>query len=175
MTIAFDASLLPERAGKRIALVGLGNELNGDDAAGVLVVREIKERLSTTGGGADSSASACLLIEGGTAPENYTGPLRRFQPDWVIMIDAAHLEEAPGSLAWIAWEEIGGMSASTHTLPPSMLARYLMQELGCRVALIGIQPEHLEFDEPVSAPVAEAVKNLAQELAGWCRGDPARL
>jgi hydrogenase 3 maturation protease len=90
--------------------------------------------------------------------------LRRFQPHLVLLIDAAHLGEAPGSLAWVDWQDTSGLSASTHTLPPTLLAKYLIHELGCRVALIGIQPLQLEFDAPISPAVELAVHELAAGL-----------
>ncbi len=142
-----------------MAILGVGNELNGDDAAGVRVVRELSARLSATPG--------VLLIDGGTAPENYTGPIRRFRPDLVIQVDAAEQEEAPGTTTWVDWREADGLSASTHTLPPSVLAKFLVSELGCEVALIGIQPASLELGEPLSPAVERAVAGLAGKLYTW--------
>ncbi len=149
---------------RKIAVLGIGNEQNGDDAAGVLVVRGLKEIFEP---GAGNGARSLLLIEAGLAPENFTGVLRRFQPDMVLLIDAANLSEEPGSTAWIDWEDVDGMSASTHTLPPTLLAKYLIHEINCRVTLIGIQPAQLDFDSPVSAQVKGSVERLTQALAGW--------
>src|SRR5512147_1394215 len=123
---------LPIPRPARVAILGIGNELSGDDGAGVRVVRELAARLPATPG--------VLLIDGGVAPENFTGPLRRFQPDLVLEIDAALLDEPPGTTRAIDWREADGLSASTHTLPPSVLASYLVSELKCDVRLIGIQP-----------------------------------
>ncbi|HEY3380838.1 MAG TPA: hydrogenase maturation peptidase HycI [Vicinamibacterales bacterium] len=150
---------LPTPRPARVAILGVGNDMNGDDGAGVSVVRELAARMPATPG--------VLLIDGGTAPENFTGPIRRFRPDLVIEIDAADQGEPPGTVAWIDWREADGMSASTHTLPPSVLANYLSSELGCRVALVGIQPEGLEMGTPLSPTVASAVRDLADALSGW--------
>lgn len=150
---------LPAPRPARVAILGVGNELNGDDAAGVCVVRELSARLPATPG--------VLLIDGGTAPENYTGPLRRFRPDLVLEVDAAEQNEVPGTTAWLDWRDADGLSASTHTLPPSVLAKYLVAELGCQVALLGIQPANLEMGQPLSPDVARAVTRLADELCAW--------
>lgn len=142
----------------RLAILGVGNELNGDDAAGIVVVRALK--------GALGERPRLLLVEAGPMPENFSGPLRRFAPGVVLIIDAAHLGEAPaGSVHWIEWSAADGLSASTHSLPLSVLAAYLIQELGCQVALLGIQAQQLELGEALSPPVGAAVKTLAQELA----------
>ena len=55
------------------------------------------------------------------------------------------------------------MSASTHTLPPSVLASYLTSDLGCQMALIGIQPASLEMGHPLSPAVEAAVDRLAAQ------------
>ncbi len=143
----------------RIAVVGIGNDLNGDDGAGPRVVRELAARLTATPG--------LLLLDAGLAPENFSGPLRRFRPDLVLEIDAADQGHPPGSTAWINWEEADGLSASTHTLPPSVFANYLVAELGCRVALIGIQPATLELNAPLSPAVDRACTTLADALCQW--------
>lgn len=169
------------RAFKRIAIVGIGNELNGDDAVGVLAARSLSRCLNEQGIAvdmkavsglqgqpvADSGGPALLVIDSGPAPEGFTGPLRRFQPDLVIMIDAAELGEPPGTIRWFDWEAAQGMSGSTHTLPPSMFARYLMTETGCQVLLIGVQPKHLNFDEGISPEARAAVDGLTGALHAW--------
>ena len=90
-----------------------------------------------------------LIIEAGHAPENTTGELRKFAPDLVLIIDTAEMDQHPGTVQWIPEEAIDGMSASTHSLPLSMLARYLTLDLHCTVTLLGIQPGTNEVDESV--------------------------
>jgi hydrogenase 3 maturation protease len=148
----------------RVAVIGVGNEMNGDDGAGVRVVKALADRLAATPG--------LLLINGGTAPENFTGPLRRFRPDLIVEVDAADQGEPPGTLAWIDWREADGLSASTHTLPPSVLATFLTSDLGCQMALIGVQPATLEMGCPLSPVVEAAVERLASQMAAWLNNDP---
>ncbi|MFN7035719.1 MAG: hydrogenase 3 maturation endopeptidase HyCI [Bellilinea sp.] len=140
----------------RIAVIGIGNPFNGDDAAGVMVVRTLQKKLDR--------ADHLLLIEGGTAPENTTGMLRRFHPQVVIMVDCAEMGRPPGSVGLVEIEQLDGMSASTHTLPPSVLAEFLQRELGCRIVFVGIQPFTLEFDAPLSPPVRQAVSRVSRAL-----------
>ena len=146
----------PDRA-LRVAIVGIGQELRGDDAVGVSIARSLQSV------GAIHELPL-LVIDAGAAPENFTGQLRRFDPDLVLLIDAAQLNEAPGTIRWLDWQETSGLSASTHTLPPHVLAEYLVNELGCEAALIGIQPQGNEFDAPLSPPVQQAVDDLARTL-----------
>ena len=140
----------------RIAIVGIGNEFNGDDAAGVLVARKLGTRECS------GDADHVLIIEAGQAPENITADLRRFQPQVVILVDAAQLDNTPGTITWIPWETTSGMSASSHSLPLSMLARYLTLEFGCTVHLLGIQPAQNVAFNAVSPEVRFAVDDICE-------------
>ncbi|MFB3852429.1 MAG: hydrogenase maturation peptidase HycI [Vicinamibacterales bacterium] len=156
-----------ELAGRRVAVLGVGNELNADDGVGVRVVRELGRMLP--------ARSDVLLIEAGGAPENFTGAIRRFQPDTVIIADAAAMGDKVGAIRWIDWRASDGFSGSTHTLPPSVLARFLMETVGCDVVLLGIQPASVEFDQPMSAAVEAAAREAARQLSAriGLKRDPA--
>lgn len=152
------SDLTDEERPTRVALMGVGNDLRGDDGAGLALARALGERLPA------HADDWLLVVEAGQAPENFSGALRRFQPDLVVLLDAAHLGEEPGAVRWLAASAAAGMSASTHTLPLHMLAAYLEAELGCQVALLGIQPADISFGGPISQPVREAVEALAGAL-----------
>jgi hydrogenase 3 maturation protease len=142
----------------RIAILGVGNEMRSDDAAGVLVARRLASWEWAT------HTDRILIIEAGQAPENRTGELRTFAPDLVLIVDAADMGEKPGAIQFIPEESIDGMSASTHSLPLSMLAHYLRMDLGCLVALLGIQIRSNEVGENVSRKVLQAVNEIVDEL-----------
>jgi len=105
-----------------------------------------------------------LVIDAGPAPENVSGLLRRFKPDLVLLVDAAQMGDPPGSVRWLPWQETIGLSASTHTLPIHMFGTYLTQELGCEMALLGIQPAQNTLDAPLSSEVAAAVDAATHTL-----------
>lgn len=140
----------------RVAVVGIGHELQGDDAAGVLIAR----RLQTLLGPSEER----LILSAGPAPENCCGALRRFAPDLVLMIDAAQMDEVPGTVRLISYQDVTGVGASTHTLPLHILVRYLTSELGCEIILLGIQPASVEFGE-ISPLMRKVVPAIAQRLA----------
>jgi hydrogenase 3 maturation protease len=104
----------------------------------------------------------------GHAPENVTGELRKFSPNLIILIDAAEMRAVPGTICWVPIQSIEGMSASTHSLPLSMLARYLTLELNCVVTLIGIQPKSNEVSEIISAEVSRAINEIVDEICNTC-------
>jgi len=140
----------------RIAVLGVGNDLNADDGAGVEVIRNLRQRHLASGN--------ILLVEGATAPENFSAPLRRFKPDYLLFIDAAEMGEKPGTVAFLEMGEVDGFSASTHILPLTNLASFVQQDTGCKVAFIGIQPERLQFDSPLTETVRRAVQRTARFL-----------
>jgi hydrogenase 3 maturation protease len=134
----------------------VGNELRGDDSAGLLVARGLLER--------DPICENTLVLEGGPAPENLTYLLRPYRPELVIFVDAAHMGEQPGFIAWIPLEAIDGMSASTHSLPLSLLARFLCMEFSCEVLVLGIQPGQNEIGKSLSPEVRTAIEEIIPEL-----------
>ena len=148
----------PNKAEKpvRLAVLGIGHELCGDDAVGVRLAGMLRPLAA--------GKERVLVIEAGPAPENFTGPLRRFQPDLVLLVDAAQLDGRPGAIGWLDLQSTGGMSASSHTLPLHILVSYLVAELGCQVALIGIQPEQTFADGPLTARVQAAAQEVVQAL-----------
>ena len=140
----------------RVAVVGIGNALQGDDAAGSEVIHLLQE--------AQVGSEDVLLLNVGVAPENYTGLLCGFAPDIVLLIDGAQINLPVGSIGWVDLADVGGMSASTHTLPLDVFAHYLTTCVGCDVALIGIQIASTEFDSQPSPATRRAVEELASVL-----------
>ena len=152
----------------RVAVIGIGSELNGDDFAGIALARELGRRVD--------GQSHLLVVDAGPAPENTSGLLRRFGPDLVLLVDAAQMDDPPGSARWLDWQDTAGLSASTHTLPLHLFAGYLTAELGCHVVLIGIQPTHNGVGEALSPAVKQAVQDIALDLSSaliQTPGDPA--
>lgn len=103
-------------------------------------------------------------MDAGHAPENSTAELRRFAPGIILLIDAAEMGEAPGTIRWIDMEELDGMSASTHSMPLSMLAKYLTLELDCEVKLLGIQLLSNDVGESVNTEVMRAVDMIVDGM-----------
>lgn len=140
----------------RLAVLGVGHELYGDDAVGVWLADRLAERAS--------SRENLLSIAGGPAPENFTGCIRRFGPDLVLLVDAALMSLTPGETGWLDWQDTTGFSASTHTLPLHLLAGYLTAELSCKVALLGIQPASCQVGDPLSSSVQSCAESVIQDL-----------
>lgn len=142
---------------KRIALLGVGSELRGDDAAGLLVAQELarlklKKRIDFK------------VFIGGTAPENLTGEIKRFKPTHLIIVDSADMGKKAGAVQWIDPDKVGGLSFCTHSLPVKIMADYLTQSIGCKIKIIGIQPKVLEFGSRFSKTIEKTVKNVSKTV-----------
>ena len=146
----------------RLAVVGVGQELRGDDAAGIRVARQLLDRVEKRG---------FLAIDAGPAPENCTGRLRRFAPDMVVVVDAAALHLPPGSIQLLTGADIGGLSASTHSLPLNLFASYLTSELHCAVIFIAIQPLDTTLGAALSLPVESAINEIVLTLGAEIEGN----
>ena len=148
------------RLDPRIAVVGVGQEMRGDDAVGLIVAQRLLA--------IQPQHPSLLVVEGGHAPENCTGILRRFGPELVVLVDAAALDLHPGSIQLLNWEEISGLSATTHAMPLHLLARYLMAELNCQVVMVGIQPIDTTLGAALSSPVEKAIQEVVEGLEKLC-------
>jgi len=136
----------------RIAILGVGNEFNGDDIIGPL----ISQRLAA----AFPDHPSLLIRDTGTAPENFTGSLRTFKPDLVILVDAVDMQMPFGTIAWVLWDDLEGAAAFTHAPTPAMFGDYLRDEFDCSIALIGVQPASLVFDQPPSREVLASIRRV---------------
>lgn len=145
------------KAAGKIALLGVGSQLRSDDAAGILVAEALKEIQGRIKGKPEFK-----VFIGGTAPENVTGEIKKFKPTHLIIIDSAEAGKDPGTIMLIDPGQIGGVSFSTHTLPPKIMIDYLKDSLDCEVILLGIQPKTIKFGEVVTPAIAGAVKEVVK-------------
>jgi hydrogenase 3 maturation protease len=144
---------------RNIAVLGIGNEMMGDDAAGALLARELKKiRIQ-------NSEIRIEVMEASTTPENFTGAIRKLQPDLVVMVDAADMGRDPGTIAFLDLSQMHNMMHSTHTLPLSFLAGYLEKMAPAKVIALGIQAGHIKLDQPMTREVAVSVKAVARAFA----------
>ena len=146
------------KGSQKVVVLGIGSELRGDDSAGILVAKKLEKE----------NLSGIIVLIGGTAPENLTGELKRLQPSHLIIVDAADMKEAPGTIRLVDPEEVGGFSFSTHSLPIKVLINYLQEHFHFQVLLIGIQPKNINFGNPLSPEIenaAQAVVNALREVS----------
>jgi len=150
---------------KRIAVLGIGSDLRGDDAAGMLIAEELeayRKKIKDT---------RCIKVFfGSTAPESFTGAIKRFDPTHLLIIDAAEIKKDPGEAVLLDPQTIEGISFSTHSLPLKIMADYLLTDIkGCTLMIIGIQPKNLDFGSSLSFEVKKSVGDISKIIKGILR------
>jgi hydrogenase maturation protease HycI len=148
---------------ERLAVLGVGNEAKGDDAAGVFCAGALARLVDSL------SVPGLKIILAYDTPENFTGEVRKFQATHVLIIDVAAGGFPPGTLFLVEPGQIRDEDASTHRAPLSLLASYLEETAGCRVLVLGIEPRSFGPGEPLSPEVSRAVERAAAGLAAFAR------
>ena len=145
---------------KRVAVLGIGSELRGDDVAGILVLESIKKSKKKL-----RRQIKLKTFDGSTAPENLTGEIRTFKPTHLIIVDSADIGEKPGTVLLLRADEVGrGISFSTHKIPPKILIDYFAHSLKCEIVIIGIQPKCIYFGKPPTKSVIASSISVAAAI-----------
>lgn len=138
--------------------MGIGNELLGDDGAGMAVARRLQ------------GALGWIALVCGTAPENFTALVRRARPEVLVLVDAVDMGLDAGSVRRVPPEHLEDLSWGTHQLPLSHLLSFLAGCFGEGV-VIGIQPGHISEGIGLSPPVERAVEEVCMILRDHRPGD----
>jgi hydrogenase 3 maturation protease len=138
---------------KKLVVLGIGNDMKGDDALGTFIVR-----------GLNNPSHNIVSIDGGIVPENFTGAIKKENPTHILLVDAVDMKKAPGSVRMVHKEEISNYSISTHSMPISFLINYLESGTGAKIALIGIQPQSMEFGLEMTLEVKKSANNVLSIL-----------
>jgi hydrogenase 3 maturation protease len=148
-----------------IAILGIGSEMRADDAVGMLIAEYLQ--IYT-----DKASAKCRykIIYGGTAPENFTGDIRKFKPTHLLMIDAAEMGKEPGYTEFLLKEKIGNHSFSTHKMPINVMIDYLAHDLDCKFGIIGVQPKIIEFGKPPTDIIKKAASDIASLIEDILEG-----
>ena len=139
---------LADELKRSTVVVGMGNPLRGDDAAGTLVAAALQ------------SCSWPSVCDAGMVPENVVGRVCALSPDNVIIVDAVDFGGEPGAQAWFAPDEIDGKFASSHAPSLELFAAFVETETSARTAVLGIQPGCCDFGAEVSPAVVRAVDQV---------------
>jgi len=139
---------LKNLAGLKTLILGVGQILKGDDGVGPILCQKLSGRISAD------------IMEAGTVPENYIQPIIKQAPENLFVIDAIDFEAEPGTIKVFPAEQLSSAAFSTHTLSPRLFIDLIRRQLDVNVHLIGIQPANLEFGQPLSPPVSEALDIL---------------
>jgi len=144
------------RHATRIVILGIGNTEKGDDSAGVRCAEALAHKLKHP---------SIKVIIAGEVPENYTGMIRSYNPTHVVIIDACAKGMKPGAVFLVDPSKIANDDVSTHRMPLSLFTMFLEKTVRCKVLIIGIEPQSVDWHEGMSATVAESILHIADNLS----------
>lgn len=131
-------------------LLGVGNDIRGDDAVGEIVARELGSEEWET-------------IDCGSVPENHITLIQENQYDTVVIVDAAKMRLEPGEIRMVPREYLGVFTMSTHAMPLSTVMDFLEKKVD-EVFLIGVQPKDMSLKEGMTEEVEKAKDRLLDLL-----------
>ena len=143
---------------KKILFLAIGSELRTDDAVGMYIADELLKK--------NIDKSRICVLKGATAPENFTGEIKKFKPEKMIIIDAADTGKNPGEIDIIDASAVQGASFSTHMMPINIFIDYLLNDFKCEIMIIGIQPENLEFGLEITENIKKSADAVIKTIAG---------
>ena len=151
---------LKEKLRGKVAIVGIGNVMRGDDGAGPELIARLNDAQRTT------TDAKLLLINAGEVPENYLSKIIEFNPDTILLIDAVDLKEPPGSIKLVEQDEIINAGFSTHNSSLVLVINYLRNEIETNILLLGIQPQGTGLMTGLSEPVKAGISKIEQIIRG---------
>ena len=149
----------------RIAVIGIGNRLWGDDGAGPELVRRLKEEWEVRKPSLNPQGER-FFIDAGESPEDWFIRIVDLKPDVILVIDAIDLQAEPGSIALLQPEALPeAFSCSTHRLPLRNLV-HLWEKSVSKALVLAIQPKELKFGEGLSPELNIGIDSLVQFFYG---------
>ncbi|MDD1729059.1 MAG: hydrogenase maturation protease [Methanospirillum sp.] len=123
-------------------LIGIGNDLLADDGIGCFVA-------------AGLSHPEWKSFNAGTISGDFIRKIREIKPDLLVLVDAADMGLAPGSIRIIPPERISDVGMGTPRFP--LDAMYEVISVLCReILIIGIQPAVVDIGEDMTDVVKGA-------------------
>ena len=137
----------------KLAIVGIGNIIRGDDGLGPKLIEILKSRGGLPG---------AFLFDCGTAPENYIFPILSTSCDTLMLVDAADIGREPGAVEIFDLDKISRVSFSTHNPSPRLFTDLLKTgKEDMDIFVISIQPKSTGIGAPLSEEVLKALERVA--------------
>ena len=141
----------------RAVVLGIGNTILTDEAAGVRAVELLEQRYQIP--------DDVLVIDGGTSGMEMIEDLSDL--DFLIVIDVVKTGAAPGTVVKIAGDEIPvffrrKLSPHQIALPDVLASLELLDAMPKEIVVLGVEPISLELGMEMTATIAEKVPTLVE-------------
>jgi len=144
--------------GKRLLVVGIGNEMCGDDGLGPRLIAALQGRVGAQ------------LLDAGDVPENFLGKICSLRPEVIFIVDAADIGGEPGDIAVLETDELPGLMALTHNPGLRLFTYFLQQETGAQILVMAVQPGGTSPGAGIS-PAVQRTLNCLVGLFQYMDGD----
>jgi len=138
---------------REVLVVGVGNPLRGDDAAGLVLGEKLAQKLGLP----------YLCCE--EVPENYLTEMLDSPADTILIVEAGDFGTEAGYIKVVSPGELSGESISTHNCSVSLLATVLEKAADKQMMVLGIQPDSTGWGSQLSSAVAEAIDSFVTTLS----------
>ncbi len=154
----------------RAVVLGIGNTILTDEAAGVRAVELLEQRYRMP--------YNVLVIDGGTSGMEMIEDLSNL--DFLIVIDVVKTGAAPGTVVKIAGDEIPvffrrKLSPHQIALPDVLASLELLDTMPKEIVVLGVEPISLELGMEMTDTIAERVPELVELAAAELRSRGYRL
>jgi len=139
------------------AILGIGNELRGDDGFGSVLARRLCQKFAQT-------ALARRIFDAEGAPENYLGKLAKMRITHLLILDAIVFGGAPGEVRIFDIYETAAPFALTHGPSNFQLMRMVLPDV--EIKILAVQPREMRHGARISAEVQRAIDELIGILEG---------
>ena len=141
----------------RAVVLGIGNTILTDEAAGVRAVELLEQRYQIP--------EDVLVIDGGTSGMEMIEDLSDL--DFLIVIDVVKTGAAPGTVVKIAGDEIPvffrrKLSPHQIALPDVLASLELLDSMPKEIVVLGVEPISLELGMEMTPTIAEQVPVLVE-------------
>jgi len=135
-----------------VLVVGVGNPLRGDDAAGLILGEQVARKLGWE------------YVRSEEVPESYLGEMLASPADTILLVDAVDMQAPAGEIRMLSPDDLANNGISTHNCSIALLATVLAGLKDKRTLVLGIQPENPGWGEFLTSPVVEAIERFVEAL-----------
>lgn len=143
----------------KTTVLGVGHPFLSDDGAGIFAMRALRDNLALF------EISQLQFIETESAPENFLGPICNFAPEQILLFDAIHAQEAPGTIFYHEFEMNDFLDSQPFSLPLNNICFFLKTELRCKITIVGIQVQNIHYGNIISPQVKQGITHFTDLLA----------
>lgn len=147
---------------KRLALVGVGHPLRGDDYVGSYAIKAVMEATE------DSLPDDVYLFDAEDNVEAVITRLARLGLKYVIFIDACEMGLKPGVTGLLSVTETSYPFFTTHGIPLRVLAERFLPD--SEVWVLAIQPKRAEFGSSLSPEIQDAAISISKFITTNLKG-----